>query len=58
VAREKQERRAEETALGRVGSPDDVAEAVVFLADADFVTGTTLFVDGGRSLQTGVPQGP
>jgi pteridine reductase len=58
VARDKEERRAEETLLGRVGSPEDVAEAVVFLVGADFVTGTTLFVDGGRSLQTGVPRKP
>jgi pteridine reductase len=58
VARHQEERRAEETVLGRVGSPEDVAEAVAFLAGADFVTGTTLFVDGGRSLQTGVPPRP
>ena len=47
-----EERRAGETLLGRIGSPDDVAEAVVYLAGADFVTGTSLFVDGGRHLQT------
>jgi pteridine reductase len=47
------ERRAAETLLGRVGSPDDVAEAVVFLAGAGFVTGTSLVVDGGRLLQSG-----
>jgi pteridine reductase len=46
-------RRAAETELGRVGSPDDVAGAVLFLAAADFVTGSTLVVDGGRLLQTG-----
>jgi pteridine reductase len=40
-------RRAAETLLGRVGSPDDVANAVVFLAGAGFVTGTSLVVDGG-----------
>jgi pteridine reductase len=45
--------RAAETELGRVGSPDDVAGAVLFLAAADFVTGSTLVVDGGRLLQTG-----
>jgi len=47
------DRRAAETLLGRVGSPDDVAEAVVFLARAGFVTGTSLVVDGGRLLQSG-----
>lgn len=37
---------------GRIGEPDDVARAVVWLAsdDADYVTGTTLFVDGGMTL--------
>jgi pteridine reductase len=47
------ERRGAETLLGRVGSPEDVAEAVVFLAGAGFVTGTSLVVDGGRLLQSG-----
>jgi pteridine reductase len=47
------ERRAAETLLGRVGSPADVADAVVFLAGAEFVTGTSLVVDGGRLLETG-----
>jgi NAD(P)-dependent dehydrogenase (short-subunit alcohol dehydrogenase family) len=37
------------TPLGRVGQPLDVARAVVFLAGepADFITGQTLWVDGG-----------
>lgn len=37
---------------GRIGEPDDVARAAVWLAsdDADYVTGTTLFVDGGMTL--------
>ena len=47
-----EERRAAETLLGRIGSPDDVAEAVLYLLGADFVTGTSLVVDGGRLLQT------
>jgi NAD(P)-dependent dehydrogenase (short-subunit alcohol dehydrogenase family) len=36
-------------ALGRIGTPDEVANAVVFLAsdEASFITGTTLSVDGG-----------
>jgi pteridine reductase len=48
-----EERRAAETLLGRVGSSADVAEAVVFLTTADFVTGTSVVVDGGRLLQSG-----
>ncbi len=55
VAPEQRERRAAETALGRVGSPEDVAAAVAYLAGAEFVTGTSLVVDGGRLLQSAVP---
>jgi pteridine reductase len=53
IERGQEKRRAAETLLGRVGSPDDVAEAVLYLAGASFVTGTTLVVDGGRSLKSG-----
>ena len=52
VEPDQSQRRASETLLGRVGSPDDVAEAVLYLAGADFVTGTSLVVDGGRLLQS------
>jgi pteridine reductase len=48
-----EERRAAETLLGRIGSTADVAEAVLFLASAGYVTGTTLVVDGGRLLKSG-----
>jgi pteridine reductase len=36
--------------LGRAGTPGDVARAVRYLADAPFVTGAVLPVDGGRHL--------
>jgi pteridine reductase len=36
------------TPVGRLGTPADVAAAVRFLLDADYTTGTTLVVDGGR----------
>jgi pteridine reductase len=58
VEAEQEERRAAETLLGRIGSPEDVAGAVVYLAGADFVTGTTLVVDGGRLLQSTRAQRP
>ena len=37
---------------GRIGEPEDVAHAVAWLAsdDSDYVTGSTLFVDGGMTL--------
>jgi pteridine reductase len=40
------------TPLKRLGTPEDVAEAVLYLARAPFVTGQVLVVDGGRLLGT------
>lgn len=47
----------QETPIGRVGRPEDVAEAVAFLAGANagFITGAALLVDGGQSIY-GQPQ--
>lgn len=36
--------------LGRIGTPEDVAEAVLYLADACYVTGEIIRVDGGQHL--------
>jgi pteridine reductase len=46
--------------LGRTGRPEDVAQAVVFLARATFVTGQVIAVDGGRMLRAldGQPSPP
>ena len=44
------ERLARAIPLGHVGSPEDIARAVVFLASSPFVTGHELAVDGGRSV--------
>jgi NAD(P)-dependent dehydrogenase (short-subunit alcohol dehydrogenase family) len=53
-----EERRAAETLLGRIGTPEDIAEAVLFLTGANFVTGATLVVDGGRLLKSSGGSGP
>ncbi len=41
---------AEETPVGRNGTPMDVAKAMEYLAQADFVTGHVLSVDGGYAI--------
>lgn len=42
----------QETPLGSLGSPEDVAQAVLFLIEgSDFITGHTLVVDGGRLIR-------
>ena len=41
---------AQRAPLGRPGTPQDVVDAVLYLAGADFVTGQVLTVDGGRVL--------
>jgi pteridine reductase len=41
----------ESTPLARLGSPDDVVGAMLYLLRADYVTGETLIVDGGRHVR-------
>jgi 3-oxoacyl-[acyl-carrier protein] reductase len=38
------------TPIGRLGSPEEVAEAVVMLAKNGYITGQTLYVNGGRYM--------
>ena len=44
------ERSAATTALGRLGSPDDVVRAVLFCWDSDYTTGALIPVEGGRMI--------
>lgn len=46
------ERLVRQIPLGRHGEPTDVAEAVLYLAQASFVTGEEIVVDGGRTVGT------
>ncbi len=41
---------AKSTVLGRWGKPEDIAQAVSFLVENDFINGIVLGVDGGRSI--------
>ena len=39
------------TPLARLGAPEDVAHAVIYLLESDYVTGNAIVVDGGRQLR-------
>ena len=47
VAQDVLEEMAEEACVGRNGTPEDVAKAMAYLADAEFITGHVLSVNGG-----------
>ncbi|HKN97123.1 MAG TPA: SDR family oxidoreductase [Pseudonocardiaceae bacterium] len=51
-----EERISKALPLGRIGEPDDIARAAVFLAgdDSSWMTGQTLVVDGGATIRPGV----
>ncbi len=50
LSKESEEEVLSNTPLGRWGGSEEIAKAVIYLMEADFVTGQTLFVDGGRSI--------
>lgn len=45
--RRKEAKKSREFPLGRVGEPEDIASAVLFLISNDYITGETIFVSGG-----------
>lgn len=50
-------RRLAQNPVGRIGEPEEIANAVCFLAsdEASFMTGATIVVDGGLTAHTGLP---
>lgn len=50
VAPETMEQLRQESPIGKLGTPEDVAQAMLYLADAGFVTGQVLPVNGGYIL--------
>lgn len=47
---EEKQRAIESTLLKRLGSPEDIAKAVIFLGKSDYITGETITVDGGNLI--------
>jgi pteridine reductase len=50
VSQAERQRAISGTLVGRPGRPENVAHAVAFLLENDFITGVCLPVDGGRTL--------
>ena len=51
VGRKRATRVVKSTPLGRWGGEEEIAKAVMFLVNSDFVTGETIRVDGGRHVK-------
>ena len=47
------EKLASRTPLGRLGTPEEVAQVVMSLVENDYITGETIYVDGGQRLSRG-----
>lgn len=52
------DRLAQTVPLKRRGTPEDIADAAIFLITSEFVTGGTIYVDGGRHLKEYFLNGP
>lgn len=50
TSEEEKRARRKEIPVGRLGKPEDIAEAAAYLRDASFVTGETLNVNGGQTM--------
>ncbi|MCC7334464.1 MAG: SDR family oxidoreductase [Pirellulaceae bacterium] len=53
ISPERQAKIVQASLLKRAGTPDDLAQAVLFLATSPFITGVCLPVDGGRTIWSG-----
>ena len=51
MSREESDAVVKSTPLGRWGGEEEIAKAVMFLIESDFVTGETIRVDGGRHIK-------
>ena len=60
LADEVRRRQAAAHPVGRLGEPEEIANAIAFLAsdDASFITGVALTADGGLTAHTGLPRWP
>lgn len=54
ATREQFEQLAQAAPLARVGGPEDIVKAILFLLDSPFITGQVIFVDGGRHMRGNV----
>jgi NAD(P)-dependent dehydrogenase (short-subunit alcohol dehydrogenase family) len=51
TSNKKQELWKEGNLLKKIGDPEEIAAALVFLLKSEFITGQVLFIDGGRHLK-------
>ena len=60
LADEVRRRQAEAHPVGRLGEPEEIANAIAFLAsdEASFITGIAITADGGLTAHTGLPRWP